>query len=238
MAPNSPLSSSLEDYLEVIHELVEVGSVARVKDISDRLRVKRSSVTVALRNLSEKGLVNYSPYSVITLTSRGETVAKCITCKHTALYMFLHDILGVTGEEAENIACKLEHGFESSAFIRFRAFLDIVRKTWDMDELHKQIDAESQHDLEDCGCGSEVRNDLRPHLCTLHDCTVGSSGVVNKILLSHSDRNILAEMGLVVGSRVEILDKTGRDGVFTLGTEDMKCTVDSHKAQHILLDMH
>jgi DtxR family Mn-dependent transcriptional regulator len=41
-------------------------TVARVKDIAEKLGVLSGTVTSALRTLSEKNLINYKPYSFIT----------------------------------------------------------------------------------------------------------------------------------------------------------------------------
>ena len=70
------LSASLEDYLEVIYHLERSNRVARAKDIADQMNVQRASVTGALKALAGRGLINYSPYSYITLTSAGRTVAQ------------------------------------------------------------------------------------------------------------------------------------------------------------------
>jgi DtxR family Mn-dependent transcriptional regulator len=65
------LSENLEDYLETILELEKTQKVARVKDIAEMRGVLRGSVTGALKSLAEKGLINYEPYSFITLTRKG-----------------------------------------------------------------------------------------------------------------------------------------------------------------------
>ncbi|MCK4379164.1 MAG: metal-dependent transcriptional regulator, partial [Deltaproteobacteria bacterium] len=62
------LTSNMEDYLEAILTLQEEQKVARVRDIARQLKVKMPSVTGAVRNLAEKGLVNYERYSFVTLT--------------------------------------------------------------------------------------------------------------------------------------------------------------------------
>jgi len=49
------LSASLEDYLEAIYHIVQKKQAARAKDIVQRLRVKNSSVTGAMRALADKG---------------------------------------------------------------------------------------------------------------------------------------------------------------------------------------
>ena len=78
MAVKKPayLSASLEDYLEAIFHLSAQSKVARSKDIAELLEVSRSSVTGALKTLSEKGLVNYKPYGFITLTDIGRAEAQ------------------------------------------------------------------------------------------------------------------------------------------------------------------
>ena len=69
--PEERLSASLEDYLEAIFHVVEAKQASRAKDIADRLNVNSSSVTSALHALKERGLVNYEPYDLVTLTPEG-----------------------------------------------------------------------------------------------------------------------------------------------------------------------
>jgi DtxR family Mn-dependent transcriptional regulator len=86
------LSESLEDYLETILDLEKTNKVARVKDIAEKMGVLRGSVTGALKNLAEKKLINYEPYSFITLTRKGATIAREITRRHEVLKDFLHNV--------------------------------------------------------------------------------------------------------------------------------------------------
>ncbi|ADH85064.1 metal-dependent transcriptional regulator [Desulfurivibrio alkaliphilus] len=103
------LSASLEDYLETIHHIVEEKQVARAKEIATRLKVSRSSVTEAFRSLSQKGLINYAPYEVITLTPAGTKVARDVIRRHQALKDFFLRVLAVEEELAEEGACQIEH---------------------------------------------------------------------------------------------------------------------------------
>ncbi len=121
------LSASLEDYLETIYLIVQKKQAARAKDIADQLQVKASSVTGALRLLSEKGFINYAPYDIITLTSEGEQVARDVLNRHRALYHFFKDVLGVDGQEAEDGACKLEHAISPAILKRLICFVDFVQ---------------------------------------------------------------------------------------------------------------
>lgn len=103
------LSASLEDYLEIIYHIVAEKQVARAKEIATRLKVSRSSVTEAFRSLSQKGLINYAPYEVITLTPAGERAARDVIQRHRALKDFFLQVLAVDEELAEDGACQIEH---------------------------------------------------------------------------------------------------------------------------------
>lgn len=103
------LTESLEDYLETIYLLECTNRVARVKDIADRLNVKMPSVTGALRNLKDRGLINYEKNSFISLTQEGLKIACRIDRKHKILNEFFSDILGLDEERADKAACGVEH---------------------------------------------------------------------------------------------------------------------------------
>lgn len=64
------LSISLEDYIEEIYIQVLDAGHAKVTDIANKLGVKKASVTGAMNILAEKELINYAPYSPITLTEK------------------------------------------------------------------------------------------------------------------------------------------------------------------------
>ena len=103
------LSVSLEDYIEEIYNQVLKNGQAKVTAIAETINVKKASVTGALNILSEKKLINYAPYSPITLTSKGEKIAKNILIKHENLSEFFMEVLGIEKEEALETACKMEH---------------------------------------------------------------------------------------------------------------------------------
>ncbi|HUX49247.1 MAG TPA: metal-dependent transcriptional regulator [Spirochaetia bacterium] len=126
MASESALSESQEDYLEAIYHIVKKKHAARAKDISRRLGVNNSSVTGALRALSQKGLVNYEPYDLITLTSEGDEIAGRVVKRHEFLLDFLVRVLGIPADEAEVSACHLEHSLTDIVFERLIQFVDTV----------------------------------------------------------------------------------------------------------------
>ena len=126
MRTSTALSGSLEDYLEVIFHLVSEKQVARVKDIARRLGVRSSSVTGALRSLSSRGLINYTPYDVITLTPKGRVAAKDVVRRHEVLRDFFVKVLAIDFQEADEAACKMEHSLSRHIFERFIEFVEFV----------------------------------------------------------------------------------------------------------------
>ncbi|MFC1798957.1 metal-dependent transcriptional regulator [Thermodesulfobacteriota bacterium] len=127
MAENKKqLSDSLEDYLEIILALEKQKKVARVKDIAAEMGVLRGSVTSALKKLSSKELINYEPYSFITLTARGKRLAEEVTQRHGIIKNFLVEVLQLGADNAESNACRMEHAIDSVALERLVRFIDYL----------------------------------------------------------------------------------------------------------------
>jgi DtxR family Mn-dependent transcriptional regulator len=140
LAGGSQVSSSLEDYLEAIYHTVEAKGAARAKDLVLRLGVHNSSVTQALRSLSEKKLVNYAPYDVITLTDSGERIALDVVKRHKTLSEFLNKVLGLPEKQADEGACRMEHAISPGILDRLVKFVEYFENCpindvmWDEDE--------------------------------------------------------------------------------------------------------
>lgn len=148
------LSESLEDYLETILDLEKTNKVARVKEIAEKMGVLRGSVTGALKNLAEKNLINYEPYSFITLTRKGATIATEIARRHEVLKDFLHNVLLLDPEKAEQNACRMEHGMDRTAIDRLVQFIEYVHycpRTGD-DWIKAFVDyySKDEHDTQQC----------------------------------------------------------------------------------------
>ena len=120
------LSASLEDYIEAIYHIIAEKQVARGKDISARLGVSGASVTEALRSLSKKGLINYAPYEVITLTEVGRATAEDVVRRHNALKKFFVEVLAIDEDTAELGACKIEHTAPTEIITRMVKFIQFL----------------------------------------------------------------------------------------------------------------
>jgi DtxR family Mn-dependent transcriptional regulator len=161
MSENQHLSESLENYLETILDLEKANKVARAKDIAERLGLQKGSVSGALKVLKEKGLINYEPYSFITLTAKGGEIAKSVQRRHTVLQDFLQNVLQVGAEKAEDAACRMEHAIDEETLDRLVAFIDHINNCprTGADWLASFVNyyKTHQHDPEKCGkCVNEL----------------------------------------------------------------------------------
>ena len=76
--------------------------------------------------LSERGLVNYTPYDLITLTAKGEKIAKDVVRRHEVLCDFFIRVLSVNETDAEDAACKIEHAASPAVMDRFVQFIEFI----------------------------------------------------------------------------------------------------------------
>lgn len=119
-------SSRMEDYLEVIAELVEMKGYATTLDISRYLDVSAPSVTKMLQRLDDSGYLEYEKYHGINLTAKGAQVAETIRQKHGILLEFF-EILGVGRETANQDAEGVEHHLNPKTIRQLRKFITFLR---------------------------------------------------------------------------------------------------------------
>lgn len=122
------ISATLEDYLEVIFQIIEQEGAARVRDISRRVGVHKSTVTAALHTLAEKKLIHYAPYEAATLTAAGKQIASDVIRRHAAIERFLVEVLNVDPLSAEENACRIEHAADPNVIDRLLKFADFTER--------------------------------------------------------------------------------------------------------------
>lgn len=106
---------SMEDYLETIYVLTKRLPVVRSIDIATELGYSKPSVSVAMKNLRNKGFVTVSQEGYITFTEQGEALASETFERHTVISNWLIS-LGVNPETASEDACKIEHDISRETF--------------------------------------------------------------------------------------------------------------------------
>ena len=113
---------SLEDYLETILMLHKSRGQVRSIDIANEMNFTKPSVSIAMKNLREKGYITMADNGYITLTESGKKRAESVLERHTILADLLISI-GVNEETAREDACKVEHDLSQETFERICAFV-------------------------------------------------------------------------------------------------------------------
>lgn len=109
------INESAENYLETILILSKSHPVVRSVDIAEELGFKKSSVSVAMKNLREKNHITVTKEGFIYLTESGLEIAEMIYERHELLSSWLVS-LGVDEETASEDACRMEHVISKKSF--------------------------------------------------------------------------------------------------------------------------
>lgn len=116
------INESAENYLETILMLSKVKPVVRSVDIAEELNFKKSSVSVAMKNLREKEHITVTREGFIYLTDSGREIAEMIYERHELLTAWLIR-LGVDKAIAAEDACRIEHVISKESFDAIRDFI-------------------------------------------------------------------------------------------------------------------
>ena len=108
-------NQSSEDYLETILVLSKQKPVVRSIDIVEELGYKKSSISVAMKNLRERNHIEMSKEGFITLTPSGRQIAEMIYERHELISDWLTS-LGVDPVIAVEDACRMEHVISKESF--------------------------------------------------------------------------------------------------------------------------
>jgi Mn-dependent DtxR family transcriptional regulator len=117
----------MEDYLEVIYELIKQKGYATAVDISESLNVSSPSVTKMLQRLDESKYLRYEKYRGINLTNEGISVAENIREKHHLLAEFFK-MIGVDENTANIDAEGIEHHLHPETLKKLQQFIKGFKK--------------------------------------------------------------------------------------------------------------
>ena len=119
-------NESVENYLETILRLSEKLPVVRSVDIAEELGYKKSSISVAMKNLKNQEYITVSDRGYIELTESGMRIARKIYERHDVISTWLVT-LGVDPQVASDDACKLEHVLSDQTFNALKDHINGVR---------------------------------------------------------------------------------------------------------------
>jgi DtxR family manganese transport transcriptional regulator len=116
-------SEIAQDYVELIHELLEQAGEARPVDIAERMGVRQPTVAKNLARLQREGLIRRERYRSVFLTESGTELAEICRERHRIVVGFLMS-LGLDRETAEQDAEGIEHHVSDRTLAAFRAALE------------------------------------------------------------------------------------------------------------------
>ncbi|MDE7061357.1 MAG: metal-dependent transcriptional regulator [Lachnospiraceae bacterium] len=115
-------TESSENYLETILILSDRLPVVRSVDIANELGFKKSSVSIAMKNLRENNYITVTDAGFIYLTDSGRAVAEMIYERHEFLSGWLV-ALGVSQDIAAEDACRIEHVISAETFQAIKKYV-------------------------------------------------------------------------------------------------------------------
>ena len=104
---NTKVTSSMEDYLEMIQRMLKKQDIVRINELAEMLNVKPSSASKMVSNLKNLGLVTFERYGYIKTTAEGEEIAEYLLYRHDILNQFLC-LVNNSNNETEQVE-KIEH---------------------------------------------------------------------------------------------------------------------------------
>lgn len=117
-----------EDYLETILLLHKKTGYVRSVDIAAELGYSKPSISRAVGILKNDGYITVERGGQILLTDEGKAKAEEVYGRHVMLYEFLNKILGVSEENSERDACRIEHILSDETCGRLRDFIENHKK--------------------------------------------------------------------------------------------------------------
>lgn len=198
---------ALEDYLKAIYKLAHEGDGAAVGTgaVAQALGVSAPSATNMLKRLAAAGLIEHRSRRGVTLTGAGEKAALEVVRHHRLLELYLTEALGYSWDAVHDEADRLEHAVSEELEARLDAILGYPK----VDPHGDPIPA----------LDGSVAATLDQPLPSLNP---GQAGVVGRVSDADPAKlRYLADLGLVPGAPVTVLDSLPFDGPLRVQVGDV-----------------
>jgi len=211
---------TLEEYLESIGALEEREKPVSTSSIAQSMGLSLASVSEMLRRLSEKGLVDYTPYGGANLTEEGTRRFLRLTRRHRLWEVFLNRYLNIGWEDVYQHACSLEHATSDLVTEKLADFLG---------------------NPEVCPHGSPIpRSNLKQPSnsgITMANLEVGQSARMVSVISEGNSEflHYLTSLGLTPGAKVKILEKAPYDGTLTIDVKNAAKAIGREAASLIMV---
>lgn len=128
---------SMEDYIELIYNLIASKGYARVSDIAEHLDVHPSSVTKMVQKLDRDNYLDYEKYRGFVLTSKGKKIGERLVYRHDLLEQFL-ELIGVDEDKIYDDVEGIEHHLSWNSIDRIGDLVQYFKRDETrIDELRK-----------------------------------------------------------------------------------------------------
>lgn len=209
-----------ENYLKAIFKLSKGKVEVSTNSVAAEMDTKASSVTDMLKKLADKKLVKYAPYKGVKLTEEGNKIAISIVRKHRLWEVFLVEKLNFKWDEVHDIAEQLEHIQSDELVERLDEFLENPKYDPHGDPIPDKEGNINRH------------KDL-----TLSDLKMSEKGVIVGVK-EHSKPflNYLDQLGLLLGSEIEVLNKIEFDNTMSISiNKKSKSTISNQASKNLYI---
>ena len=213
-------TQAMEDYLKAIYSLQQDNEVVSNNSIAQAVGTSPAATTKMVKQLAENRLIDHAPYQGVRLTPAGEKIALEIVRHHRLIELYLHEALGYDWDQVHAEAEKLEHHIS--------------------EEFEARIDKLLNFPLHDPhGDPIPMRDGTiaAPRGTALDIANEGELLVISRVRDSSSEAlRFLHQLGMRLGTVVEVLEKQPFNGPITLKIGDKTQTIGRELAGHVFVE--
>ncbi len=214
----------MEDYLKAIYSLQQQAREVTTSSVGEQLGgFKPGSVTGMLKKLADLHLVTYTPYQGVSLTAAGEKIALEVVRHHRLLELYLVEALGYSWDEVHEEAEELEHYISPRLAARMEAYLGQP-----LYDPHGDPIPSAEGTLP--ATSSNV-------VC-LAELASGACARIVRVSDQSAERlRYLAELGLIPGTAITVVDAAPFDGPLSIrvGENEENAVLDRRLARTIFV---
>lgn len=126
LSEDNEITSSMEDYLEMICRLLKTEEYVRISVLAEKLHVKPSSASKMVNNLKMLGLVTFEKYGYIKLTEKGAVIGEYLLYRHEVINEFLC-LVNNSESELEQVE-KIEHFLNKKTIDNLKRITGKIKK--------------------------------------------------------------------------------------------------------------
>lgn len=214
------LSAPVEDYLKAIYDLERSGSAAGTNELAARLGIAPASVSGMVRRLADQGLITHERYRGVRLTDEGRRAALRTIRRHRIIEAYLTQALGYAWDLVHDEAERLEHACSDELVDRMAAAI-----------------GEPLHDPHGDPIPTREGTVDEPQLGSIADLAVGATAAVRRVSDRSGERlRYLAELGILPGVQIAVLDRAPFDGPITVAVGSQQRVIGASLAREVLVE--